>query len=234
MAGVMDSVPLPAWAGDALSPAAATLAASPGVTSPGVTSPGVTSPGVTSPGATSPGAAPVGVINDFYAALLGVMRKGGQLGGEGRYHKLEPVIDRTFNLRLMTEVAVGARWSHLTAEEQGKLVGAFRRFTIASYANHFDSYGGERFDVRPDVQSVAGTTMVMSQLVPRGKGPIALNYVMRETNGVWQAIDVYAEGTISELARRRSEFGAVLSRNGADGLADRLVERAQTLIDEPA
>jgi phospholipid transport system substrate-binding protein len=75
---------------------------------------------------------------------------------------------------------------------------------------------------------------VLSQLVPKGKQPIALNYVMRETNGTWQAIDVYAEGTISELARRRSEFSALLSRAGADGLADRLVERAQRLINEPA
>jgi phospholipid transport system substrate-binding protein len=193
-------------------------------------------PGGASPAqlAERPAAAPPAVIETFHAALLASMRQGAALGGEGRYRKLAPVLDRTFNLPLMTQVAVGPRWSSLSAVQQAKLIDAFRRFTIASYVNHFDNYDGERFEVEPAARPISGGMMVLSRLMPRDKGPIALNYVMRETNGAWQVIDVYAEGTISELARRRSEFNAVLSRNGVDGLADRLVERAQTLIDEPA
>ena len=179
--------------------------------------------------------APVAAIDALYAELLGVMREGRQLGAEGRYRKLEPVVDRTFNLPLMTQVAVGSRWSSLSGDQQAKLIEAFRRFTIASYANHFDDFGGQRFEVLPQTQSLQGGTMVLSKLVLRDrKKPIDLNYVMRETNGQWQVIDVYAEGTISELARRRSEFGAVLTRSGVDALADRLVERAQTLLNQPA
>lgn len=179
-------------------------------------------------------APPASVIESFHAALLASMRQGPALGGEARFRKLAPVLDRAFNLPLMTQVAVGPRWSSLSAAQQTKLIEAFRRFTIASYVNHFDSYDGQRFEVEPAARPVAGGMMVLSRLLLRDKGPVALNYVMRETDGAWQVIDVYAEGTISELARRRSEFNAVLSRTGVDGLADRLVERAQTLIDEPA
>jgi phospholipid transport system substrate-binding protein len=193
-------------------------------------------PGTATPAqlAERPAAAPAAVIETFHTALLASMRQGPALSGEGRYRKLAPVLDRTFNLPLMTEVAVGPRWASLSGAQQTKLTDAFRRFTIASYVNHFDNYDGQRFEVEPAPRPIAGGMMVLSRLMPRDKGPIALNYVMRETNGAWQVIDVYAEGTISELARRRSEFNAVLSRNGVDGLADRLVERAQTLIDEPA
>ena len=187
------------------------------------------------PAATArPAAAPSAVIESFHAALVEAMRQGRAVGGEGRYRALAPVIDRTFNLPLMTKVAVGPRWSTLSPSQQAKLVAAFRRFTIANYVNHFDSYDGERFELQPASRSVAGGQMVLTRLVPRGKAPVALDYVMRETDGVWQAVDVYAEGTISELARRRSEFNALLNRDGADGLADRLVERAQKLIDQPA
>jgi phospholipid transport system substrate-binding protein len=193
-------------------------------------------PGAATPAqlAERPAAAPAAVIETFHTALLASMRQGAALGGEDRYRKLAPVLDRTFNLPLMTQVAVGPRWASLSGAQQAKLTDAFRRFTIASYVNHFDNYDGQRFEVEPAPRPIAGGMMVLSRLMPRDKGPIALNYVMRETNGAWQVIDVYAEGTISELARRRSEFNAVLSRNGVDGLADRLVERAQTLIDEPA
>ncbi|MBI3517048.1 MAG: ABC transporter substrate-binding protein [Proteobacteria bacterium] len=177
--------------------------------------------------------APAGVVDQLYAGLLDTMRNGQQLGGEGRYRKLAPTVDRAFNLALMTEVAVGPRWSTLAPEQQRKLIEAFRRFTIASYANHFDGYDGERFAVAPEPQPVQAGVLVRTRLVTRDK-PIALDYVLRETDGRWQIVDVYAEGTISEVARRRSEFNAVLSRSGADALADRLVEKAQTLIKEPA
>jgi phospholipid transport system substrate-binding protein len=184
--------------------------------------------------AARPAASPASVIESFHAALLASMRQGSALSGEGRYRKLAPVVDRTFNLPLMTQVAVGPRWASLSVAQQDKLVEAFRRFTIANYVSHFDNYDGERFEVEPTTRQISGGMMVLSRLLPRGKGAVALDYVMRETNGTWQAIDVYAEGTISELARRRSEFSAVLSRQGVDGLTDRLVERAQTLIDQPA
>src|SRR5438105_3234754 len=88
-----------------------------------------------SAGAAAP--APVGVVDHLYATLLATMKDGARLGGEGRYRKLAPMVDRAFNLPLMTEVAVGSRWSSLTQDQQTKLIEAFRRFTIASYASHF-------------------------------------------------------------------------------------------------
>ena len=180
-------------------------------------------------------AQPTATIDAFYAELVSVMRNGRQLGPEGRYRKLEPVVDRTFNLPLMTQVAVGPRWSGLSADERTKLIEAFRRFTIANYANHFADFSDQRFEVQPETQALQGATLVLSRLNVRDRQkPVQLNYVMREADGRWQVIDVYAEGTISELARRRSEFGAVLSRSGVDALADRLVERAQTLLNQPA
>jgi phospholipid transport system substrate-binding protein len=182
----------------------------------------------------APAAAAAAPVDQLYARLLETMREGRRLGGEGRYRKLEPVVDRVFDLPLMTEVAVGARWTSLSGDQQRKLIDAFRRFTIASYANHFGNYDGERFEVAADPQPVSGGTLVRSKLVPRNAKPVALDYVVRETNGRWQIVDVYAQGTISELARRRSEFSAVLNRGGAEALADRLVEKADTLINQPA
>lgn len=71
---------------------------------------------------------------------------------------------------------------------------------------------------------------VTTRLIRRDREPVRLDYVMRETDGVARVVDVYAQGSISELARRRSEFTAVLSREGADGLIARLNEKAQNLI----
>jgi phospholipid transport system substrate-binding protein len=41
---------------------------------------------------------------------------------------------------------------------------------------------------------------------------------MRRDGDAWQISDVYLDGTISELATRRSEFAAILGDRGVAGL----------------
>jgi phospholipid transport system substrate-binding protein len=46
---------------------------------------------------------------------------------------------------------------------------------------------------------------------------------------MWQIADVYLNGTISELAIRRSEFASILQRQGVDGLIAELNRKADLL-----
>ena len=52
---------------------------------------------------------------------------------------------------------------------------------------------------------------------------------MRQEPGGWKVIDIYLSGTVSELAARRSEFVAVLQRNGAEGLVQLIEQRTAAL-----
>jgi phospholipid transport system substrate-binding protein len=52
---------------------------------------------------------------------------------------------------------------------------------------------------------------------------------MREGDAGWQIVDVFLQGTISELATRRSEFSAVLRRDGPEALVQLIQRRAEDL-----
>jgi phospholipid transport system substrate-binding protein len=43
-------------------------------------------------------------------------------------------------------------------------------------------------------------------------------------------VDIYLNGTISDLATRRDEFASIIASGGADGLIRRLRERTETLL----
>jgi phospholipid transport system substrate-binding protein len=58
---------------------------------------------------------------------------------------------------------------------------------------------------------------------------VNINYLMRQNNGGWQIADVYLNGTISELATRRSEFSAILHAQGINGLIEALNSKAAAL-----
>ena len=179
------------------------------------------------PAATDPAARQ---IETFYAALLETMKQGIQLGIEGRYKKLQPAIEASYDLPLMTKFVVGPTWAAIPAAQQKMLTQAFERMTIASYASNFKSFGGEKFVVEPTTEVRGADHIVRSQLEPADKAPVALIYRMRKTGRTWKIIDVYLGGTISELSLRRSEFSATVKTGGADALINKINEVSDKLM----
>lgn len=168
---------------------------------------------------------PGAVVNSLDQSLIDVMRQAKQLGYNGRYAKLEPVLRQAFDIRYMTQLAVGPGWSTLSQDQQDRLADAFGKFITATYARRFDGYSGERFETLGE-KPIGQATMVQTRLVKSNGEAIALNYVARQNGGHWQVVDVYLTGTISELAQRRSEFSAVFQRAGYDGLLAALQQKA--------
>lgn len=172
-------------------------------------------------------------IHAFYNALLDVMKRAKTLGIRGRYDALAPVIGTAFDLPAMTRISVGPRWNSIPREQQAALIDAFTRMTVATYANRFDGYSGERFEVDPAVETRSSGSVVHTRIIqPKGE-PVALNYLMRKSAGMWKAVDVYLTGTISEIATRRSEFGAILDAGGPRALIDSLRQQTDRLL-QPA
>jgi len=182
------------------------------------------------PRAGEPNSAAVATIQDFYAVLLEAMKGGAKLGFAGRKAKLAPTISKAFDLGLMTRLIVGPQWQNLAPDDQKQLVDAFSAFSIATYASRFDDFSGEHFEVDQATTAVAnGDVIVHSKLVKSEGEPVALDYLMREEGSVWQVIDVYLSGTVSELATRRSEFSSVLRRSGVAALLDLLQRKVTEL-----
>ena len=173
---------------------------------------------------------PRGSIVKFYDSLLDVMKNAKQLGFSGRAERLAPVIDATFDMREMTRLTLGAAVKTLTPEQFAQLVDAFRRYTVASYADNFDDFNGERFVVGDARQMQSGATVVPSKLVFVGNNPpVSLDYVMRESDGHWGITDIFAEGSVSQVAMRRSEFVSLLRREGYDSLLKTIETKTSAL-----
>src|SRR5215469_15971053 len=74
--------------------------------------------------ASDPAAAQVQTLTD---ALLKSMRAGTAESMAERYRSLEPVIEQTFALPLVTRLAVGPVWSTFSPEQQKAVIAAFTR-----------------------------------------------------------------------------------------------------------
>jgi len=167
-------------------------------------------------------------LRGFYGVLLGTMMDGRTLGESGRYARLAPAVDRTFDIPTMTRLAIGPAWGTLSPAQQQQLVGAFAHYIAATYADRFDSYSGEQLQVtgeRPNGNEV----MVQTKIAKSNGEATRLDYLMRQDQGFWRISDVYLDGTISQLAVHRSEFHSILQREGVDGLVTALNRKVDLL-----
>jgi len=167
-------------------------------------------------------------VQALYSTLLSTMQSGPSLGARGRYARIAPVVRQVFDIPFMTRLAVGPEWASLNPTQQQQVTQAFESYVAAIYAERFDKYSGERLQVTGEKAS-AGGTIITSQIVKSNGEPVNVNYLVRQNGGSWQIADVYLDGTISELATRRSEFASILRTQGINGLIAMLNNKAATL-----
>jgi phospholipid transport system substrate-binding protein len=184
--------------------------------------------------AIAPTSPPIQVVERLHSALLGVMKEAEKLGYQGRYEKLAPVLKETYDTSFMAEKSVGRHWKQATPAQQKTLVETFSRFMIANYAGRFDGYSGQSFQTVKVEPSAQGTVLVRTRLIePEGEG-VRLDYRLRSANGSWRIIDVYLNGTVSELALRRSEYASLIKREGWNAVIVALDDRIQGFATAPA
>lgn len=172
---------------------------------------------------------PRAVVSSFQDTLLATMKEAGPLGFEGRYQRLRPAMESAFDLEQMTRIVVGARWARLSEAEREQVVGLFRRFSVSTYASEFTGYGGEQFEIGGDRAQAGLGTIVETRLVLKNDKPVALDYLLRQSPRGWKIVDVYLDGSISELARRRDEFASIMRNHGIDGLIALLKKKNEEL-----
>jgi phospholipid transport system substrate-binding protein len=164
--------------------------------------------------ALDPAASP---IKSLYDALLESMKAGPTLTNAERYRKLAPVIERTFDLPVMTAFSAGSAWANFSPEEQQATIAAFTRLIVANYAHNFRQFDGERFDIAPEVTTRGADKIVQTQLISPHGAPVNLVYRMRASASTWKIIDVYFNA-ISQLTTQRSDFAVPIASGGASGL----------------
>ena len=168
-------------------------------------------------GAGDPAAA---TVQGFYDALVASMKAGGTT--KSRYDKLKPAVEQAFDIPGMTALSVGPTWSSIAPADQKALTEAFERMTVANYARNFDSFGGEKFIVDPAVTERGSDKFVKSTLKPGSGDAIPFNYRLHDAGGSWKIVDIYLNGNISQLAQKRSDFGATLQSGGPQGLTKKI------------
>ena len=170
---------------------------------------------------------PAATIERLNAALLAAMKDAAALGYRGRYEQLAPVLRDTFDFPAMARIVVGSHWSSISTAQQQAFTEAFTDYSIGVFADRFDGYEGETFEVLGVQPARRGAVLVQNRIVKSDGEPVAINYLTRpENDGTnWRVIDTILGGMASELATRRAEYDGIIEKLGIGALTEALKEK---------
>ncbi|MGZ8136634.1 MAG: ABC transporter substrate-binding protein [Methylococcaceae bacterium] len=164
------------------------------------------------------------VVDKFHADLIAVMKNGKQLGFAGRYDKLYDSVSNSHDLTKIARIVVGKEWEKLSDEQQKKLVDVFSKLSVASYAHNFKDYSGESFTFDSEEGTARGGVVIHAHLSIPDDKDVKFDYMLKENGNSWRIINIIANG-VSDLALKRSEYTAVLQREGFDALIAKINEK---------
>jgi phospholipid transport system substrate-binding protein len=160
-------------------------------------------------------------IQSYYSSLLPIVQASHGQSVAERARRISGSIMGAFDIGSMTRLAVGPEWSRFSPAQQSAVRDAFGKFIVASYASQMDSYGGENYTVNPVSQPRGGDRIVQTTI-----GTTTINYLVRGG----RIVDIYYNGTVSDMANRRAEFSSVIASGGPDGLIQSLRQRTQQIL----
>jgi len=168
-------------------------------------------------------------VERLHAALLEIMQSADELGYGGRFERFAPAVGETFDLPFMASKSVGRLWKTLPEADRQRWLELFARHITANYAGQFTGFSGESFETLGEEPGLRNTRVVRTHLTRPHKENVELNYRLRDVDGQWRIIDIYLNGTVSELALRRSEYSSVLKREGFESLMQTIDQKCRDL-----
>jgi phospholipid transport system substrate-binding protein len=164
------------------------------------------------------------MIESVGVEVLAVLRNT-DLSNQEKFDRLVALLDGPIDLDLVARLILGRHWRAASEEQRTEYLALFRQFALDNLASKLQVYDGQGFEVTGS-QSVNERDAVVQSLVSGiGQQPLKVDWRVRELdNGNLVAIDVIIEG-ISLIVTQRSEFSAVIERNGMDGLLQELRQR---------
>ena len=134
-----------------------------------------------------------------------------------------------FDLRRITQLAVGPGWRRATPEQQERLTQEFKTLLVRTYSGALTSYRDQAIDFRPLRASAGDTEVTVKSLIRQpGAEAITVEYDLARIGTQWKVFDVRIGG-ISLVATYRTSFAEEVRNHGVDGLIG-LLERKNRQI----
>jgi phospholipid transport system substrate-binding protein len=168
---------------------------------------------------------PEATVASLHRGLIAASQASPGASIDARYRTLEPLIEKTHDLRYIAEFALRKQWPMLSESDRQRFVAAFEKLSVMTYASRFKNVSANTFKSAGPATIESGRAHVLTAIARQGQPDVSLDYMLEQKDGAWRIINIIADG-VSDLALKRAEYQRILVSGSLDDLIKEL--EAQT------
>lgn len=120
---------------------------------------------------------------------------------------------------------LGANWRTATPAQREQFIAEFSDLLLRTYGTALRQYDSEKLNYLPARAPAGADRVTVRTEIIRPDGPkVSVDYLLTNRSGEWKVYDVIIEN-VSLVVTYRSEYSAIIKRDGMDGLLKQLADR---------
>ncbi len=149
-----------------------------------------------------------------------------KLSTEKKQATLEKLFKENLDFDWVAKFVMGRFWREATPDQRTRYVAAYTDFLTKNYTSRFSEYSSGSFKITSAKDLEKGDSVVSMAIAGNEKDaqPVLIDYKIRKSGGGFKVFDIIVEG-VSLITSQRSEFSAVINKNGIDGLISQLATK---------
>ena len=140
---------------------------------------------------------------------------------EQKEAEVRALLSDSFDIKLIGRFVVGQTWKSMNEEQREAYLSQFEEWVLRTYSKRLGGYSDQAFEIIGAKSINNDEALVSTKLMRPNAPPLEAGWRVRGSAQGYKIIDVVVAG-VSMVVTQRSEFSAVIQRQGIDGLIETL------------
>ena len=139
---------------------------------------------------------------------------------------IDDVVKNSYDLEKMGKIIIGIDWKQMDTKTQKEFINVFKRFISVNYFRRFNKINELNFE-NQTVTDIENKFKLARVILTADNEKFKIDYLLGFKNEKWRIFDVLLDGSISEVATKKSDFKKIIKEEGVSGLVKNLSIRNQ-------
>ena len=162
-------------------------------------------------------------VNELHESLIKISDK---TINSDNLAMIDDVVKNSYDLEKMGKIIIGVDWKQLNIKTQKEFINVFKRFISVNYFRRFNKINELDFE-HQTVTDIEDKFKLARVILTADNEKFKIDYLLGFKNKKWKIFDVLLDGSISEVATKKSDFKKIIKEEGVTGLVKNLLIRNQ-------
>ena len=162
-------------------------------------------------------------VNELHESLIKISNK---TINSDNLELIDDVVKNSYDLEKMGKIIIGVDWKQIDTNTQKEFIDVFKRFISVNYFRRFNKINELNFE-HQTVKVIGDKFKLAGVILTADNEKLKIDYLLGLKNEKWKIFDVLIDGSISEVATKKSDFKKIIKEEGVSGLVKNLRIRNQ-------